>query len=807
MNFIKNTYFSANYPNLYKIMKKQLLLVFLFVVSLTTKGQNNGYWSEVTTNKNSIVTHKSVARQSFPSEYKLFQLNADALKNQMYAICDATEGSKKQSSTTITLPNAKGGLEEFEIYEASNFDTELQARFPEIRAFSGVSKIDGSILKIAISPINISSTIFRNDAPTEIIEQYSNDASIYSVYDRSKNSRGKLGWTCSTIDEPNVDYLNHAVENTQKASNGQLKVMRLAQSCNAEYSNYFGATSAAQVANVLTAFNNTLTRCNGVYEKDLGLHLNLVNQTTNVIYYAAASDPYTTLGSWNTQLQQALNTTLTGTGTTLAANNAAYDIGHMFGSTGGGGNAGCIGCPCVPGVTAGTGSTKGRGITSPADGIPSGDNFDIDYVVHEIGHQLGGNHTFSNSNEGTGVQMEVGSGITIMGYAGITTEDFTNHSIDKYHAVTINQILNDADFIGCGVNTNISARNATPTVTITGTALTIPISTPFALDCAGTDADAGDVLTYSWEQMNEPATRSAATSNATATKTSGPNFASWQATTSTTRYFPKMSTCIANLLLTTQVNGDTGMNSEALVSVARSAANAFSFRVTVRDNAPYVSTPGSEKVGQTNVANMTVTTSTTGGAFSVSSQGTAGLVYTGGSVQTVTWTSAHTVAPYNVATVDILISYDNGVTWTTILAGTPNDGTEAVTMPNPATNQTNCRLMVRSAVTATQKSYFFDLNNNAFTLNRNLSTEVFEITNLELYPNPNRGNFNIKFDATSNNVKVLVHDIRGRQIFDKNYNNNGVFNQEINLENTQSGVYLVSVFDGNKKTTKRVVIE
>jgi hypothetical protein len=26
---------------------------------------------------------------------------------------------------------------------------------------------------------------------------------------------------------------------------------------------------------------------------------------------------------------------------------ANYDIGHLFGATGGGGNAGCIGCVCV----------------------------------------------------------------------------------------------------------------------------------------------------------------------------------------------------------------------------------------------------------------------------------------------------------------------------------------------------------------------------------------------------------------------------------------------------------------------------
>ncbi len=72
--------------------------------------------------------------------------------------------------------------------------------------------------------------------------------------------------------------------------------MRLAQSCNGEYSNFFGAFNASQVSIwswlLLTP---RLTRCNGCYEKDLGVHLNLIAQTTAVIYYDPATDPYTNL--------------------------------------------------------------------------------------------------------------------------------------------------------------------------------------------------------------------------------------------------------------------------------------------------------------------------------------------------------------------------------------------------------------------------------------------------------------------------------------------------------------------------------
>ena len=44
------------------------------------------------------------------------------------------------------------------------------------------------------------------------------------------------------------------------SSNGTLKTMRLAQSCNGEYSNNLGATSSEQVGLVLAEINTTLTR-------------------------------------------------------------------------------------------------------------------------------------------------------------------------------------------------------------------------------------------------------------------------------------------------------------------------------------------------------------------------------------------------------------------------------------------------------------------------------------------------------------------------------------------------------------------
>ncbi len=669
-------------------MKKVYLLTLLFALFTTLAfSQTDKFWTASYESFSNINKDKAVARLSFPTVFKLFTLNTSVLRQELFTVVGS---QASRHSTIISLPNADGQIEKFEVVEASNFEPALQAQFPGIRAFSGKGITDKSAtLKLSISDQGIQTMIFRTEKANEFIEPYSSDHTVYAVF-ISQRKPGQLPWTCSTQDQQLATGLNAQVSNAgfTSRSGGDLKTMRLAQSCNAEYSNYFGATSAAQVGLVLAAFNATLTRCNGVYEKDLALHLNLIANTTSVIYYTASSDPYTTLSSWNAQLQSTL---------TSVIGEANYDIGHMFGASGGGGNAGCIGCVCSNG-------SKGSGITSPVDGIPQGDNFDIDYVVHEVGHQLGGNHTFSHSLEGSGVNKEVGSGITIMGYAGITSQDVAPHSIDIYHQATIAQIQANLLTKTCPVTTVISATNATPVVAAVSN-YTIPKSTPFALTGSATDANAGDVLTYCWEQ-NDNSTVSGASSVASATKASGPNWISFSPTTSPTRYFPKLSTILAGALISGPLpGGDAVANTEALSSVGRT----LNFRLTVRDNAPYSSTvPVS--VAQTAFTDMVVTVNAASGPFAVSAPNTA-VTYPGGSSQTITWAVAgSTAAPVSCANVKISLSTDGGQTFPTVLiASTANDGSEVLVIPNTPTN--TGRIKVEAV-----GNIFFDISNANFTI-------------------------------------------------------------------------------------------
>ena len=766
-------------------MKKVLFLTMALAIVSTLLFAQDRFWSANIQNRNSIVTDKAVARLAYPKTFKLFNLDIELLRKELFSIVD---NNQRKHSTIISLPNAAGGIEEFEVYEASNFEPDLQAIFPEIRAYSGKGITDKyATLKLSISPQGIQTMLFRTEKENEFIEPYSNDHSVYAVYS-SQRDKGKLAWTCSTDDKQMQDGINTQLGNPAAltgSSTGQLKTMRLAQSCNGEYANYFGATSSAQVSLVLAAFNATLTRCNGCYEKDLALHLNLISSTTSVIYYNPATDPYTSLSQWNLQLQRTL---------TSVIGNANYDIGHMFGASGGGGNAGCIGCVCVNPANNNS-KAKGSGITSPADGIPMGDNFDIDYVVHEVGHQLGANHTFSMSLEGTGQNKEVGSGITIMGYAGITSQDVAPHSIDIFHETSIAQIQANLANKTCPVSVAMTANHA-PVVTAVSN-YTIPISTPFALTGSATDAE-NDLLTYCWEQ-NDNSTTSGTASVASPTKTTGPNWLSFSPTVSGTRTFPRLSTILAGLNITGPLpGGDAATNIEALSSVSRT----LNFRVTVRDNHAYV--PGST-IGQTAFTDAVVTVSNTSGPFAVTAPNTA-ITWVSGTTATVTWSVNNTTAaPVSCTNVRISLSTDGGLSFPTeLIASTANDGTEDIIVPAIASN--TCRIKVEAV-----GNIFFDISNADFIISssgRSITPAISITDKLNVSPNPTSGLTNLSFNSVINGkALVSVSDRFGNIVLQKTIAVSKGQNQTtVDLNRLVSGVYTAKVDDGTAIKTSEIVV-
>jgi hypothetical protein len=367
-----------------------------------------------------------------------------------------------------------------------------------------------------------------------------------------------------------------------------------------------------------------------------------------------------------------------------------YDLGHVF-STSPGGRAG----PgiCFDGRTA-VGTT---GLSTPESDV-----FDVDFVAHEFGHQLGANHTFNTStgscaggNRNAATAHEPGSGSTVMSYAGICSPNNVQASSDAYfHIVSQQEINAHMQFTFSNYNPGACAvfsdGNSPPTVNA-GTDQMVPLNTPFFLTATGNDPDGG-TLTYCWEQFfNDGTTITQVNGEPNGSETNAPFFRSHPSTTNPVRYFPELSSVIFNV-----TNGDW----ETLPT----AAQTLQFRVTARDgisNGGY-GCPQSDQVQVQFVD--------TGDQYAVTSPN-GGETYPIGSTQTVTWNKAGTDgSPINCATVDLLLSTDGGFTYPTILAsGVANDGSESVTLPTSSTS--TARVMVRSAT-----GIFYDISNTDFAI-------------------------------------------------------------------------------------------
>ncbi|KQT30888.1 propanediol utilization protein [Chryseobacterium sp. Leaf405] len=606
---------------------------------------------------------------------KNYKLNIDQIRSQLK---NAKETGANAQAVEILLPTLRGKMERFAVYSFPVVVKELADQY-QLGSYVGVGIDDPTkFLRFSLSPNDFQSMIIRG-GDYEFIEPLKSDKTIYTVHAKSNPTGGK-SFVCDTNESPEVKQQIDALlekgksfsnqpTDFSKMSDRKYRTMRLAVSVTGEYSQKFGGTVAGALAQV----NATLTRVNGVFEKDFALHLNLQN-FPGVIYLNAATDPYSNSNvgtaaanannatGWNVQLQRTLTTNV---------GNANYDIGHLFGDSGGGGNAGCIGCVCINPTgdpATSLSKQKGSGFTSPADGNPSGDKFDIDYVAHEIGHQLGANHTFSHAIEGAGVNVEPGSGSTIMGYAGITggpATDVQANSDAYFHAVSINQVQANLIAKTCDVE---ATTNNNPPVIAALPSYTIPKGTAFVLTASATDPE-NNPMTYAWEQVDSGMT-AAQTINSTniGTTTYGASFRSFSPTTSPTRYFPKLSSVLAGAL-------DNSLSTwESTSQVARSSK----FAVTVRDNNPAVDQQ------QTQYAEQNITVGADG-PFRISNAG--GYLYTN-VTNTLTWdVAATTAAPYNSPNVMIDYSTDNGVTWTVLSASTPNDGSEVINIPASLSGQ------------------------------------------------------------------------------------------------------------------------
>lgn len=670
-----------------------LLLLSLFVTLGTaqskSKSSNDGVWRAVSDESSAF---RSAERLIIPNDYRTFRLN----KTMLVTILDSAPREMNDgfafSNTILSLPMPDGSYERFRIEHSPIVEAGLIEKFPELsRTYRGQGVEDPTAtVRLDLMRAGFHAMILSSRGTIMIDPYAKGDTLNYISY--FKRDVEKPAFQCGFDEQHAVDSLSkpkkYGFENfipdapsaPAVISGTQLRTYRLALAATGEYTAFHGGT----VAGALNAQTTVMNRVNGVYERELAIRMVTIANNNLLIYTDGATDPYT-----NNSGSTMLNENITNTDTVIGSAN--YDIGHVF-STGGGGIAG-LGVVC--------GASKARGVTGLSS--PVGDVFAIDFVAHEMGHQWGANHTFNGSvgncsggNRSAGSAYEPGSGITIMGYAGICgTQNLAGNSIDSFHVKSLEDIVAYSQTGNGNTCANSTGTgNTPPTVSVVGgPSFNIPRQTPFTLTASASDVN-GDNITYDWQQYDLGASTTAVPN--TDSDGARPIFRPFSPTTSPSRTFPAMQ----HILNTANVPPSTTggfLTGELLPQIART----MTFQVIARDNRA--------NGGGINTATANVVVAGTG-PFAVTAPNT-NVTWFLNSNPVVTWnTGGSENAPISAANVRILLSTDGGATFPTVLvASTANDGSEAVVSPN--LNTTSARVRVEPV-----GNIFFDISDTNFTI-------------------------------------------------------------------------------------------
>jgi len=749
-------------------MNRHIILTALITLTcwLNVSANINATWKEI----NASHIPSKGEQQLHPDAYRIYLLNDAYMKNVLFNLPEQPE-----QGAVITLPVADGSMMDFRIWQTPVMAEKLAAKYPGIKNFTAVAIDNPAITARVNYTYKGFNAMVYNDRSTYLIDPYSNvNDGYYLCYYKKDYPKTQHGFSCGTLDKDELNKDDKLTINNEpptvawKTYGSVKRTYRLALSCTGEYAKAVDGPNPTKPG-VISAMATSLARVNGILAKDLNVNLQLVNNNDQLVYLDSATDPFSVTQNKivNGSTQTANQTNIDNVIGTLN-----YDIGHVF-CSGDGGIADLAGL-CDPGHEA-------RAATGRPN--PKGDAFDVDYVVHEIGHQLGAEHTFNYNGSGCNPHArmacayEPGSGSTIMAYAGLCSgNDIQFFSDDYFHAKSLDQITTYiSGLVLCGSTTPSS--NTPPSVADINATYEVPKLTPFELEAPLANDPENGTPTYCWEEYD----LGDFGSGLAATKY-GPIFRSFLPETTRWRVFPKLDSIRRNVL---------DYPGEKLPEVTRT----MNFRLTVRDmfngEGAYNWSDNTVKLNVTDQA----------GPFLVQQPNASTDYWRIGNSYTVKWDVANTnTSPVSCANVDIFLSLDDGQTYPyTLATNTPNDGSEVITVP-ANTYTASARVKIKGS-----GNVFFDISNESFVINHwpDSINDIQGIGRIELFPVPAKNTLHVSL-IDGGVYQTQITNSLGQVVW------NGKIDRStsVNLGGFASGVYhFIFVSSNGDKAVKKFVVE
>jgi hypothetical protein len=669
-------------------MKKIIIYTIIsciIIFSNTVIAQSNSnYWKI-----SSSLIEKSLDNSylgEMPLDYKMANLNIDILTKELMKAVLTENRDSNENALQISIPNPDGTFTDFNIFENSVISPKVKD-FYTIKTYQGYS-IDAPNIKIRCDLTDLGFHAFvYNGQKSYAIEPFSklNNTSHIVFY---KNKINNKPIKCGNQDglHPENDRKPNLNLNLRAPNN--LRTFELAFVASGEYSQQYGGMTYSST-NVLNSFASALNMVNPIYETDLGITFTLVS-TAALVFENPGSDPFDPFGNQGDLIEQ------NQIECDDALGNANYDVGHLlvWANTGGLAAAGVV---CYDGY-------KALGFSGSNSSFVT---LIVDYGCHEIGHQFNADHNFASlecETSSDDFRFEPGEGSSIMSYAGVcgNPASYQSYSNQFFHSASINVMNTYIDtWGGCETTSTPGGGNVANPLVNAQSNITIPKETPFILVGSATDAnDAPSQLTYLWEQYD--GSGGEVTGPPNCASTDEPLFRYNDPISDSYKVFPEF-----NQVLNGNNNGVTW---EKLPCAARN----IKFNLIVRDN--------NSNFGRTGNDEMTVTVANTGPFAVMTPNG--GETWNEGATKTITWTENGTST--HCSTVDILLSKNNGSTFSILATAVANDGSHDIVVP--AGLSSTARILIQCSVGGSfySASTFFDVSDAVFMIEMALPVELVD---------------------------------------------------------------------------------
>jgi subtilisin-like proprotein convertase family protein len=696
---------------------------FIFLLFLTAQLYSQSWQLVVPTDP---IPLQSMKKRAVPLNSKTYQIKYESLHSQLSSY-------SFRSDKSITLPTSDGQMVTYLYKEDKIMETELSRKYSTIRAFEGFDEEGKRRIKFDIGAYGLNAIITSENGIEFISPKYENNKEYYHVYSLKNAPLKDMNTYCGTIGQ-NPTEIRHTPQSLSSLRNNNFQRLeyRFALACTGEWGLARGTRERA-LSDMVTSVNIL----NAIFEIDLGMKLILVNNNDSLIFLDPASDPYLVANEGRSILPT--NTSIINT--KIGSN--SYDLGHVFTNS-------CADVGGIAYLSSICTNNKGGGVSCIGNNLARAVT---QIVAHEIGHQLGANHTFHSCGDNVriGNDFEPGSGSTIMSYGGLCgSNNIVTTSDPYYHNGSLVEIFNTIRRVG-SVSFNcankVPTENIEPVITnMPPSGLTIPKNTPFILQGKALDSN-NDNLTYSWEQKDS-------TNNSTPLGTpsgNAPLFRSFSPQKNDFRIFPRPSSLLVN----------RSENFEILPSYTRN----MNFSFTVRDN--------NKEASASVWAFTSIKVDANAGPFKITSHNQSFSAEVGSTLN-LTWDVAETdKSPINCKAVDIYLSLDGELDpgnpkVIQLASNTPNDGSEVIIVPSFPT--VAARIIVKAS-----DNVFFDVNDVYFSIieaNNPRSFFEFPFVTTELCL-PYTSEINLKSRGIANYTGKIKYEVTqlpegAKAIFSKN---------------------------------------